>query len=75
MNQSSQLSLEQEFNLRKFSDQVRNLSREQAQDLLIELNKQMMIQQNLYQQLLKPYWGIDSTPMSVPTLGSDSFAG
>ena len=74
MNQSSQLSLEQEFKLRKFSDQVRNLSREQAQDLLIELNRQMIIQENLYQQLLKPYWGIGSTPMSVPTLESDSFA-
>ncbi|MGK7915783.1 MAG: NblA/ycf18 family protein [Prochloraceae cyanobacterium] len=73
MNQSSQLSLEQEFNLRKFSDQVRNLSREQAQDLLIELNKQMMIQQNLYQELLKPYWGIGTTPMSFPSFESDSF--
>ena len=57
MNQSSQLSLEQEFNLRRFSDQVRNLSREQAQDLLIELGRQMMIKDNLYKQLLQPYWG------------------
>ena len=41
MNQSSQLSFEQEFNLRRFSDQVQNISLEQAQDLLIELSKDL----------------------------------
>ena len=69
MNQSSQLSLEQEFNLRRFSDQVRNLSREQAQDLLIELNKQMMIKDDLYKELLKPYWGIGETGWTKKCVG------
>ena len=58
MNQSSQLSVEQEFSLRRFSDQVQHPSLEQAKDLLIELNKQMMIKDNLYKQLLKPHFGI-----------------
>ena len=62
MNQMPQLSVEQEFSLRRFSDQVKNLSREQAQNLLIELNKQMMIKDNLYKQLLKPHLGIGLTP-------------
>ena len=55
MSQSSQLSLEQEFSLKRFSDRVRNLSHEQAQDLLIELNRQMMIKDNLYKKLIKSY--------------------
>ncbi|NEP29247.1 MAG: phycobilisome degradation protein nblA, partial [Moorea sp. SIO3I6] len=37
MKYSEQLSLEQEFNLRIFADQVLTLSLEQAQDLSIEL--------------------------------------
>ena len=74
MNQMPQLSVEQEFSLRRFSDQVKHLSREQAQDLLIELNKQMMIKDNLYKQLLKPHLGIGLTPTPVSSLGSDSTA-
>ncbi|MGK7927714.1 MAG: NblA/ycf18 family protein [Spirulina sp.] len=58
MNPPNQLSLEQEFNLKKFSDRVQNLSREQAQELLVELSRQMMIKENLYKQLLKPYLGL-----------------
>ena len=74
MDQSSQLSFEQEFSLRRFSDQVQNLSREQAQDLLIELSRQMMIKDNLYKQLLKPYLGTGLTPTPQSSLESDSFA-
>ena len=65
MNRKGQLSVEQEFTLRRFSDQVKNLSLEQAQDLLIELSKQMMIKDNVYKQLLQPYMGIDLTPTST----------
>ena len=35
MKYSEQLSLEQEFNLRRFVDQVQTLSQEQARDLSI----------------------------------------
>jgi hypothetical protein len=58
MSQSIKLSMEQEFSLRAFADQVQKLSREQAQELLIELNKQMMLRDNLYKELLKPQFGI-----------------
>ncbi len=65
MKYSEQLSLEQEFNLRRFVDQVQTLSQEQARDLSIELYRQMMLKDNLYEELLKDYWGISSIPLSV----------
>jgi hypothetical protein len=65
MNQSADLSLEQEFNLKLFADQVQNLSPEQAKEFLVELNRQMMIRDNLYRDLLKQYMGINPTPMPL----------
>ncbi len=59
MNYSEQLSLEQEFTLRTFVDQVRTLSPEQARDLSVELYRQMMLKDNLYQELLQDYWEIN----------------
>ena len=52
MKYSEQLSLEQKFSLRRFVDQVQTLSQEQAQDLSIELYRQMMLKDNLYEELL-----------------------
>ncbi len=65
MNYSEQLSLEQEFELRRLTTQVRTLSEEQAQDLSLELYRQMMLEDNLYGELLKDYWGISSFPVSA----------
>lgn len=65
MNYSEQLSLEQEFNLRRFADLVKTLSSEQAKDLSIELYQRMMLKDNLYEELLKDYWGSNSIPLSV----------
>ena len=65
MKNSEQLSLEQEFNLRIFADQVRTLSPDQVQDLSIELYRRMMLKDNMYEELLKDYWEINSTPLSV----------
>ena len=59
MNQSTKLSLEQEFQLKKFADQVQHLSREQAQELLIELHRQMMIKDKMYQYFLLHEWNLD----------------
>lgn len=55
-----QLSIEQEFQLRRFSDQVNSLSREQAQDFLVELYQHMMCKENFYKHFLKHEWGLDS---------------
>ncbi|MEB3356797.1 MAG: NblA/ycf18 family protein [Synechococcales bacterium] len=58
MNQGQKLSLEQEFNLRAFAGQVQQMSREQAQEFLIALRKQMMVRDNIYRDLVKESWGI-----------------
>jgi len=60
MNQPTKLSLEQEFQLKKFAAQVQHLSHEQAQELLIELHRQMMIKEKMYQHFLLHEWNLDS---------------
>lgn len=55
MNSSPTLSLEQQFNLKLFASKVQNLTPEQAREILVELQRQMMIKDNLYQDLLKHY--------------------
>ncbi len=65
MNYSEQLSLEQEFDLRRFADQVSTLSPEQAKDLSLELYRQIIVKDNLYREILKDYWGIASVPQSA----------
>jgi len=59
MNQSIELSMEQEFSLRSFADQVQHMSREQAQDFLVNLYKQMMIKETMYKHFLKHEWGLE----------------
>ena len=60
MNQPIELSLEQEFSFRTFSDQVQQMSREQAQEFLLMLYKQMKVREATYQELLKHQWELDS---------------
>lgn len=55
MSQSTSLSLEQELNLTVFANQVQNLTPEKAKELLVELNRQILIKDNLYRDLLKHY--------------------
>ena len=65
MNQPIELSLEQKFSIRSFSDQVQNMSREQAQEFLIMLYEQMIVKENMYKFFLKHEWGLDSGEMSA----------
>lgn len=60
MNQPIELSLEQEFHLKSFADQVQRMSREQSQEFLIMLHRQMMIQEKMYQHFLMHEWNLDS---------------
>lgn len=53
MNQSTELTLEQQFRLRSFTDQVQYMSREQAQEFVLILYQQMMLREAMYQQFLK----------------------
>lgn len=74
MDPTNQLSLEQEFDLRAFSDQVQQLSHEQTQEALLTLRRDMMIRENFYREMLKEAWGIgkdnwfgDSDPLFSPS--------
>ncbi|MFM7362922.1 MAG: NblA/ycf18 family protein [Cuspidothrix sp.] len=60
MNQPINLSLEQQFSIRSFATQVKQMSHEQAQDFLVKLYEQMVVREATYQELLKQQWGLDS---------------
>ena len=45
------LSLEQKFTHRVFAERVKQLSRQEAQELLVHLHKHMLYKDNLYKQL------------------------
>ena len=60
MSQPFELSLEQQFSLRSFENQVQDMSREQAQEFLVKLYKQMVWQEATYKNLLKHEWGIEN---------------
>ena len=64
MDQTAELTLDQEFSLRLFADQVKRMSREQAQEFLIEQYKLMMVQKTTFQNLLKQEWKLDSDAVS-----------
>lgn len=52
MNQPTELSLEQEFQLKSFANQVQHMSREQAQEFLIMVHRQMIIKEKMYQDFI-----------------------
>ncbi|AFY87993.1 MAG: hypothetical protein CLLPBCKN_004977 [Chroococcidiopsis cubana SAG 39.79] len=59
MDRTSELTLEQEFSFRSFADRVRQMSREQAQELSILQYKHMIIQNMIYKGILKKDWQIE----------------
>ncbi|MBF2064850.1 MAG: NblA/ycf18 family protein [Calothrix sp. C42_A2020_038] len=65
MDQAIKLNLEQEFSLRNFTDQVQQMSREQAQELLILQHKHMMIREIIYREILKQQWKLNQDFASV----------
>ncbi|MBM0743442.1 NblA/ycf18 family protein [Phormidium sp. CLA17] len=67
MNQAIELTLEQEFSLRRFADQVQSMSREQAQEFLVEQYRLMMVQEKMYQELLKHEWQLDIASLQAGT--------
>lgn len=58
MNIRQQLPLEQQFEIRVFESQVRQLSQEEAHDLLIQLREAMLHQTTTFREILKEAWGI-----------------
>lgn len=66
MSQPVELTLEQQFSIRSFETQVRQMSREQAQDFLVELYEQMMMRENMYRHFLKQQWGLEPGGPQLP---------
>lgn len=64
MSQPIELSLEQKFNVRSFETQVQRMSREQAQEFLVRLYQQMIVQENMYKEFIKHQWGLEPSPDS-----------
>ncbi|MEO0012037.1 MAG: Phycobilisome degradation protein nblA [Cyanobacteriota bacterium] len=58
MSENNTLTIEQKFHLRKIADQTKSLSQQQAQELIVELQRQMMMKDNLFKQLIKHEWRI-----------------
>ena len=58
MSRANHLSLEQEFSLQKIASQVKTLSPGQAQELIVELQRQLMIKDNLCKQIIRQEWRI-----------------
>jgi Phycobilisome degradation protein nblA len=65
MDQTIELTLEQEFSIRSFTDQVEQMSREQAQEFLVFMHQQMMIRETIYQEILKQSWKSDLDSVSL----------
>ena len=59
MSKSAELSLEQQFSIRSFEHQVKDMNHAQTQEFLVNLYTQMMMQENSYKNLLKHQWGMD----------------
>ncbi|HEY9824360.1 MAG TPA: NblA/ycf18 family protein [Stenomitos sp.] len=58
MHTPFELSLEQQFNVRAFAEQVKDLTQEQAQSFLVDMYRQMVVKEALYKSLLKQQMGI-----------------
>lgn len=53
MNIPMTLSLEQQFNLKVYEEQVREMSAEQSQAFLLEVMRQLMVKENIVKHLMK----------------------
>ncbi|AFZ00193.1 NblA/ycf18 family protein [Calothrix sp. PCC 6303] len=59
MEHTIELTLEQEFSIRSFAEQVGQMSHEQTQEFLILQHKHMMLREIMYQEILKRQWKLD----------------
>lgn len=48
-----ELSLEQQFKLKMYKEQVKDLTLEQSQEFLVEVLRQLMVKENLIKHLVK----------------------
>jgi hypothetical protein len=53
MDMPMELTLEQEFNLKLYTEQVKDLSPAQSQEFLLEVLRQLMVKDNMLKHALK----------------------
>ena len=53
-----ELTLEQKFQLKIYEEQIKGLSQEQAQIMLLEVFRQLMVKDNAIRDLLKAQLGV-----------------
>jgi hypothetical protein len=58
MDIRKELPIEQQFELQVFELQVKKLSQEEAQNLLVQMREAMMYQTASFREILKEAWGI-----------------
>jgi rubrerythrin len=51
--QDSPLSLEQQFSLRKYEQQAKLVSRDELEDLFVEVIRQKMAQENVFKKMIR----------------------
>ena len=71
MNIRQQLPLENQFELQVFEGQVRQLSQEDAHELLIQLREAMLHQTTTFREILKEAWGIGKNVDTTLSLLTD----
>lgn len=58
MSEAFELSLEQKFELRAFEARTKTLTKEEAQQHLIDLYELMIKKETMYRHFLKKEWGL-----------------
>ncbi|GGA06882.1 MULTISPECIES: NblA/ycf18 family protein [unclassified Okeania] len=53
MEMSNSLTMEQQFKLQVLREEVKGLSREEAQEYLVEVLRQTMVKENLFKNWMK----------------------
>ena len=53
MDLPMELSMEQQFNLRMYEEQVKSMSNEEAQKFLLEVLRQLMVKDNMLKHFMK----------------------
>ncbi len=48
-----ELTMEQQFNMKVYEEQVKRLSAEQAQEFLLDVMRQLMVKDNVIKHLIK----------------------
>lgn len=51
--QTQLLTMEQQFTLRKYQAQVKDVSREELEDLFLEVMRQKLAQENLFRDMMR----------------------